>query len=65
VDEPTVVMTPEHVHYFNQVRKWLEKAPKNDDFWVGEVSIEWGHATEPIATFEANDEWWVIRVNNG
>ncbi len=64
-DEPKVSLTPDAIEYLDKVRQWVDQAPKAEDFWIGKITVEWGHAEKPIATFEAVDDFWVVEVTNG
>jgi hypothetical protein len=66
-DEFKVVMTPEAIEYAAKVSEWLKTAPKseNDEFWVGNVTVEWSHTEKPVAIFQAEDDFYVVEVTNG
>ncbi len=70
--EPTVAttMTTEMVAYLHKVNEWLKTAPKPDhddpeEFWIGQVTVEWSHSEHPIAVIKSEEDWWLVEVTNG
>jgi hypothetical protein len=67
-DEFKVVMTTDAIEYLAKVSEWIKTAPKSDEhdeFWVGDVAVEWGHSEKPIATFRSEDDYYLVEVTNG